>query len=113
MEVISRVMLSLAAAPLAIIVQAIASTAPAVVYMPPAVPPPPPQPGSAYYAEQRVQHEAALREQCYSEKAVKMILERQDAARAPNPSDGARKNAIQTELATAADAQPQDENRFL
>jgi hypothetical protein len=103
----------LSTAPLVIVAQAVASTAPAVVYSPPPAPPPAPGPGSPYYEEQRANREASLRRRCYSEAAIKMMLADQDAAQAPNPADRARERAILTELSMAADTEPVDLDRLL
>jgi hypothetical protein len=99
----------LSAAPLVIIAQAAAPTTPPVaVYVPPPAPPPDIAVMAATNATQRALYEASLRRRCYSEAAIKLILEDNVAALAASRAMQDRQRAVLTELSVAADATPFD-----
>src|SRR6478609_7388831 len=81
-------------------------------FVPPPAPPPPPPPGTAYYEQERATAERRLRDQCYSETAVELLMERWAQARTARPEVWAADRAAEMEVAEAAFAEPPDLDRL-
>ncbi len=81
-------------------------------FVPPPAPPPPPQPGTPEFARERTAQERRLREQCYSEAGVKLLIEHWTRQRAMPPETWAADRAAEIEVAEAAFAQPVDIDRL-
>jgi hypothetical protein len=82
------------------------------VFAPTPVPPPPPAPGTEAYERQRAGEARRLREACYSEAAIELIMIHEERMRAVPPEAKAADAAALTELGEAAYTMPLDIDRL-
>lgn len=110
--------ISLLTLPLVALAQAASGSAPPAqpsdrpVFLPPPAPPPPPVAGSVWYEQQHASRERELRQKCYSEAAIALLMDRWVRARTVPPEVTAASNAAEREVAEAAYARPLDVDRL-
>lgn len=98
----------LAAAPLLIIAQAVASTPPVAVRVPPPRPTLAPAGTSPQHDQVRARREEELRRECYSEEGIKAILAREEKSARFDPRSNEQVRGLAAELHAAVVAEPLD-----